>query len=306
MLLIAVVCVVAVKLGTSSIRQVVSTITGGERPTALDPKLFAQGACMAYPPTSGNRHTTVFLDAGHGGIDPGGVGTNEAGQTVTEASVNLPIELDAMDLLRADGYRVVVSRTSNTTVLRLGPAEESDGELTLLGAHDDVAARAQCADDAGAAALVGIYMDAGGSPSNAGCLTAYDTARPFAAENEELATLVNNDVLADLNANGWQIPDIGPTNDDAVGSISGNPADGGLAAEAAAYDHLMLLGPAEAGFFSTPSTMPGTVVEPLFITDPFETDVAQSTAGQEAVAHGVAQAVEQFLSPASSTTTTAG
>ena len=36
---------------------------------ALDPALFSPGACVAFPPTHGNRHVTVFLDAGHGGID---------------------------------------------------------------------------------------------------------------------------------------------------------------------------------------------------------------------------------------------
>jgi N-acetylmuramoyl-L-alanine amidase len=265
--------------------------------TALDPSYFATGSCVAYPPTNGNRHTTVFLDAGHGGIDPGALGTTESGQTITEASLTLPVELDSMALLRADGYRVVVSRTTDNTVLRLGPKDTSGSELTLTGAHDDVAARDVCANDAGAAVLVGIYLDSGGSPSNAGTLAAYDTARPFAAQNEKLATLVEDDVLASLNAPGWQIPDDGTVPDSQVGSLSGDPYESGLAAQAAGYGHLLLLGPAETGFFTTPSNMPGTVVEPLFITDPFEGTIADSTAGQQAVARGVAQAVEQFLAP---------
>jgi len=33
-----------------------------------------------------------------------------------------PAELDAMAILRAQGYRVVVSRTQDTTVTRLTPA----------------------------------------------------------------------------------------------------------------------------------------------------------------------------------------
>ena len=158
-----------------------------------------------------------------------------------------------------------------------------------------------------AAALVGIYFDAGASPDNAGSLAAYDTARPFAAFNLRLAELTENDVLTAMNAQGWQIPDAGVVPDSQVGSVSGDPADGGLAAESVAYGHLLLLGPAEAGYFSTPTTMPGTVVEPLFITDPFEATVADSTAGQQAMASGIAQAVEQFLSgaPAPTTTTTA-
>ncbi len=31
---------------------------------AVDPAYFSPGACVAFPPTTGNRHLTVFLDAG--------------------------------------------------------------------------------------------------------------------------------------------------------------------------------------------------------------------------------------------------
>lgn len=293
--------------GGSTAQQRGSDITTSQG-TAVNSRVFASGACQAFAPTSGNRNTTVFLDAGHGGLDPGALGTTQSGQSVTEASLTLPIELDAMALLRADGYRVVVSRTADTNVLRLGPQDISGQELSLQGAHDDVAARAVCADDAGAAVLVGIYLDAGASTSNAGSLAAYDTVRSFAARNQQLATVVEQDVVASMNAHGWQIPDDGVVSDTQVGSVSGNPDQGGIAAQAAAYDHLLLLGPAQAGYFSTPSTMPGTVVEPVFITDPFEASVVDNTPGQQAVAAGVASAVEQFLAPPKTTTssTTAG
>jgi N-acetylmuramoyl-L-alanine amidase len=271
---------------------------------ALDPAAFAPGACEAFGPTAGERHATVFLDAGHGGPDPGALGTTESGQQVTEASLTLPIELDTMALLRADGYRVVVSRTADTSVARLGPADEAGGVLTLVGLHEDVAARDVCADDAGARVLVGIYLDAGASPADAGSLAAYDAVRPFAARNERLAALVEADVVAALDAHGWQIPDDGVVPDTEVGSVSGNPSQGGLAARSVAYGHLLLLGPAQAGYFSTPSTMPGTVVEPLFVTDPFEASVAASSVGQRAVAAGIARAVEQFLAPAPASTRT--
>lgn len=288
-------------------RTVAADLASSPKPTALDPSHFAPGACMAYPPTKGDRHTTVFLDAGHGGIDPGALGTTESGTTITEASLTLPMELDTMSLLRADGYRVVVSRTGDTTVLDLAPADTDGGVLSLTGVQADVAARDVCANDAKASALVGIYLDSGASPTNAGSLAMYDTARAFAAQNEELAALVENDVVASMDARGWQIPDDGTAPDSEEGSLSGDPSSDPLAAAAADYGHVMLLGPADPGFFSTPSDMPGTIVEPLFVTDPFEGSIADSHAGQEAVARGIAQAVEQFLAPpkAGSTTTTA-
>jgi hypothetical protein len=99
-----------------------------------------------------------------------------------------------------------------------------------------------------------------------------------------------------MSAQGWDIPDEGVVPDDDVGSYVGSPTSPGLGAEAADYDHLLLLGPAMSGYFSTPSGMPGAVIEPLYITDPFEGSIAASEHGQQVIAAGIAHAVEQFLS----------
>jgi hypothetical protein len=56
-------------------------------------------------------------------------------------------------------------------------------------------------------------------------------------------------VLAAMNARGWDIPDGGVSNDTAMGSY--------ITSADLEYGHLMLLGPAERGYFSTPSQMPG-------------------------------------------------
>jgi N-acetylmuramoyl-L-alanine amidase len=149
--------------------QGLSTGTG----VAVDPAYFGPGACVAFPPVTGNRHLTVFLDAGHGGLDPGAVGVTGTGKVIDEADQTLP-----------------------------------DG---------------------------GVQSDQG------------------------------------------------------LGS-SLSPAD-------LAYGHLLLLGPAERGYFSTPSTMPGALVEPLFITDPFEGSIAASSRGQQVIAGGLARAVEQYFAP---------
>lgn len=263
---------------------------------ALDPAAFAPGACVAYPPTSGDRGETVFLDAGHGGIDPGGIGSTEAGNAVYESNVNLPIELSAMRLLRADGFRVVVSRTRDSSVVRLRRGDISGGVLSLQGAHDDVAARDRCANLAKANVLVGIYMDAASTPQYGGSLTVYDPDRPFSRANLTFADLLQRDVLSAMNAQGWGIPDEGVMPDGGEGSYVGGPTDSGLAAQAAAYDHLLLLGPAMPGFFSHPSRMPGAVIEPLYLTDGFEGSLAASSHGQQVIAGGIARAVEQFLS----------
>jgi N-acetylmuramoyl-L-alanine amidase len=255
--------------------------------TAIDPAYFSKGACVEFPPTKGNRNLTVFLDAGHGGMDPGAVGTTESGQVIHEADETLPVVLDTMKILRQAGFRVVVSRTGRTSVLRLGRGDVSGGALTNKGVHDDVAARDVCANKAQANVLVGVYFNSGASASNAGSVTAYDSARPFAAANHRLAGLVQSDVLAAMNAQGWQIPNGGVQTDQGFGSS--------ISTASQAYGHLLLLGPAKKGYFSTPSTMPGALLEPLFITDPFEGTIAASSRGQQVIADGLARGIEQYF-----------
>lgn len=255
-------------------------------PQAIDSALFNQGSCTAFPATARSRGKTVFLDAGHGGLDPGGVGKTESGATVKESTVNLAIELDAMSRLRAQGYRVVVSRTKDTTVARPRRGDVKGGLFTVPGAHNEVAARDVCANEAKADVLVGIYMDSG-TPQNAGCVTGYDQVRPFSGENLRLAGQLQDGVLGAMNAQGWEIPNEGVQPDTGLGSA--------ISAKAKSYGHLLLLGPAKSGFFDTPSQMPGALIEPLFVTDPFEASIAASPHGQQVIARAMANSIERYF-----------
>jgi N-acetylmuramoyl-L-alanine amidase len=189
-----------------------------QEPRPVDAAQYAPGACVLYPPTAGNRHQVVFLDAGHGGPDPGAVGTTSAGATVREADLTPGVVLDTVGILRAQDYTVVASRSGPGLVARLGAAEVVNGVLTDQGVHDDIAARDRCADEAGAQVLVGIYFDAG-SPNAAGSVTAYDTARPFAGQNLQLAELVQGDVMAQFDSHAWGIPNGGVVPDSSAGRL---------------------------------------------------------------------------------------
>jgi N-acetylmuramoyl-L-alanine amidase len=252
----------------------------------VDPAYFSRGACRLFAPLRGHRGLTVFLDAGHGRPDPGAAGVTSSGRKIVEARETLPVVMDAMALLRGDGFTVVVSRTGAGPVARLGPGDKSGHLLTAEGVRDEIAARDECANLAHASVLVGVYYNSG-VPGAAGCITAYDPARPFAVASLRLAGLLQSAVLGAMNRRGWKIPDAGVASDTGLGSA--------VTAADAAYGHLMLLGPAKRDYFTTPSLMPGAVIEPLFLTDPFEASIAARRHGQQVIATALARAIERYF-----------
>lgn len=235
-------------------------------------------ACIAYPPTAGNRGRTVFLDAGHGGPDPGTTGGG-----VREKDAALLVALDLAGRLRAHGYRVVLSRTSDTAVTRFGDADVDQGALRGSALHRDLVARIDCANAARADALLAIHFNGFDDPSATGCQTFYSADRPFAESSRRLATAVQAAVVAALG-----VDDRGATADTALDA--GTITDAG-----AAYGHLVELGPAQAGWVDRPSAMPGALVEPLFLTAPEEAAVAGAPAGRARIAQALYSGLVSFL-----------
>lgn len=248
---------------------------------------FSPGSCIEFAPTGPNRRRTVFLDAGHGGLDSGAVGVTTAGHPVHEADETLRVALAALAPLRAAGYRVVLSRTTAAAVARPVAGDIAGGVFTGQGVHRDLIARDECANAAHASVLIGIYFNASSSWSASGGLALYDAARPFWRENLRLAQAVQRGVLAALRVAGHPVPDDGVHTDVGYGSAVTN-ADH-------AYGHLLIIGPAKAGYFASPSLMPGVLFEPLFITNPPEASLIDSPAGERAIAAGMLSAVDAYF-----------
>lgn len=252
-------------------------------PDALNPN-----TCIEYAPTGRDRHQVLFLDAGHGGVDPGAVGTTSSGAAIEEKTATLAVELDALTLLRAAGYEVVASRTADTTVARLATSDYSTGLLTAHAVRLDAMARAACANAANAAVLVAIHFNADGNPAFGGVMTIFDDARSFTTENLRLASLVQAALTDAYRAAGIGIADLGTVAD----SEGGTPA---LTARGAAYGHLIELGPESNGWVDHPSVMPGILVEASHVTRPSEADLASGPAGQTLIASAIVIGIEKFL-----------
>ena len=265
---------------------------GGARPAASAPPLVPglnTDACRRFAPLAPDKRLTIFVDPGHGGVDPGAIGATSTGQPVQEKAITLAASLDLLPLLRQAGYTVVMSRTGDTTVAQLGPGDAQSGGLTVQGEHRDTQARIRCANAVHANLLVSIHLNAFSSPSVGGAETIYDSVRSFKAENLRFAREIQRNILASFAAQAWTIPDRGVKDDANLG--------GAITAQAQAYGHLLELGPAQGGWLTQPSAMPGALTEPLFVTDPNEADVAVTRRGQEAIASGLLHAVEAYFAP---------
>jgi N-acetylmuramoyl-L-alanine amidase len=252
-------------------------------PSQLSMAGLEAGACMSLPPSHAGSGETVFIDPGHGGLDPGVVGGSGPHQ-VLEKQAALAVATQLSTLLRADGYRVVMARTQDSTMLKLSPTDSVLGALTGSAEHRDLAARAACANAAGAAALLSIHFNAFGDPSVGGTESFYDSARTFSVENRRLATALQAALVASLGTD-----DRGVWTDDQLAAPT-------LTSSGTKYGHLIELGPLAAGWVDNPSQMPGALVEPLFLSNPKEAALAADPAGQRQIALALEAGLVKFLS----------
>jgi N-acetylmuramoyl-L-alanine amidase len=258
--------------------------TPSPSPTAQAPIAYAAGACQAQAPTGRSRNQTVLVDAGHGGPDPGVLGPQGTGAKESAAALAVATQLARQ--LRADGYRVVLSRTSDTSVLRFGPGDLANGTYSVEQHRQDLQARVRCANDSHAVALLSIHFNAYTDTSVGGSQTIFDDVRPFADRSQQLADSIQQALLQQL-----QLHDRGVVTDDALDTPSVSEQDDG-------YGHLMLLGPAQPGQLAKGTVMPGVLVEPLFLTRPAEASIATSAGGQRKIAQALATGLERYLAAA--------
>ena len=249
------------------------------------PAGLVAGTCVHFDPTGADRHKTIYVDPGHGGPDPGAVGNG-----LKEEDLTLAVALQLKDVLRADGFSVVLSRVADTSVAKLADSQVVNGAITNSGAHVDTIARIACGNTAGADAMVAIHFNAFDDPGASGSETFYDDARDFSAANLRLANLLHHGLQASFSGSGWQVYDRGVLSDADTGHT-------GLTAAADAYGRLMELGPAKVGWNDHPSQMPGALVEPFFLTNPVEAQVANSAPGRKAIAAGLEQGLVAYLAP---------
>jgi N-acetylmuramoyl-L-alanine amidase len=271
----------------------VSDRTGAARTQTASPVgrggvvTFAADACLAFAPVTPWNGRTVFLDPGHGGPDTG-VLASAPGVAASEKQLTVAIARQTLPLLRSRGFRVVVSRSADSMVARLRPRDVRGRLLTAAAVKRDMIARTTCANAADADVLVAIHVNSFVDTAVSGTETLYNPNRSFSARSRRLATLLQRSIVGSLARAGWSTVDRGVFTDAAAGGIP-------LTRQAAAYDQLMELGPADPPWFRSPSLMPGVVVEPLFLTHPGEARLALTARGRRTIGRGIVRGLELYF-----------
>jgi N-acetylmuramoyl-L-alanine amidase len=248
----------------------------------------AAGTGVAQPvrPAGDDRRITVFLDPGHGGRDPGWGASYILPDMPLEKDLTLDVARRTAAYLEEKGYRVVLSRTTDTDVNE--PEQDLNGD-GCIDPIDEIQARIDLANASGAAALVSIHFNGLPGTQLSGSATFYNAVREFHEDNERLAQLIQSAQLEALAGFGHEARDWGALRDDSFDGPSQTECPTG-------YRYYTLIGPAAAGR-PRPSQMPGVVIEALFLTHLEEAKLAGRPEVRDALARAYAGAIDRFLRP---------
>jgi N-acetylmuramoyl-L-alanine amidase len=222
---------------------------------------------MAFEP-----EPLIAVDPGHGGAEVGASFTFPDGSVLKEKDLTLRVANRVTALLREAGYTVVQTRLTDSEVNTAGLDLTGDGKVDLA---DELQARIDIANSARATLFLSIHFNGLGDQTVRGTEVYYCRARPFAAQSERFALLVQRSLTSELRAAGYDDVDRG-IKDDEMSVGVGN--------------HLYLLGPAA----HRPSQMPGVLAEGLFLTNPADAARLPDPRLIETIARGYAKGVMAY------------
>lgn len=206
-----------------------------------------------------NRGKLIVIDPGHGGKDPGAVHTSGGVVDLTEEEVNLDVALRLAEMLRQDGYRVQLTRSSDQSL--------STGQAADLQARVDVA------NGARADVFVAIHHNGSVNRAERGTEVYYCSHRPYADANRRLAQLAQEAIVRNLRHAGHDAVDRGIKDDIVRG-------------------HLALLGPRN---LPRPSRMPAIIAEALFMSNDADAEALRRPEIREAIARGYFEALKAYF-----------
>ncbi|MGQ9684293.1 MAG: N-acetylmuramoyl-L-alanine amidase family protein [Anaerolineae bacterium] len=222
----------------------------------------APAAEQAAPAPAIEKGKTIFIDAGHGGWDPGAVHKGPDGrEDQLEKDAALVVAQKLYNMLTADGYHVVLSRSSDAA---LTPNRSTPEELQ---------ARIDMANKADADLFISVHFNGSENKALRGTEVYYNADRPFSADNQRLAEQVQAALVSNLRQAGYDTEDRGAKTDAPAGGFA-------------------LLAPAN---LARPTRMPAIIGEPLFITNDQDAAALSQDSIREALARGYFQGIKAYF-----------
>lgn len=230
-------------------------------------------AAAAAPPSANPK--TIVLDPGHGGWEIGA--GRDAAPRLAEKELVLDVGLRLADLLKKDGYRVVMTRDADSQVNTAGKDLNGDGKVDT---DDDLQARVDVANDAGADLFVSLHGNGEGSRTARGLSTYYCAACTNAEASHRLAVALHRAVLAAVRPFGAGQWGAGVLDEAGLGKP---------------YGHLLVIGPKTPRVARANRAPAQSLIEMLFVSNSADAALLVRDDVRDGLAAGLEAGIQAYL-----------
>lgn len=230
----------------------------------------------------------IGLDPGHGPREDLGavlVDPDSGKLILSEDELNLDVSLRLRDILEARGATVVLTRDKpDTFTVPWTPDTNGDGKNGTEA--DDLQHRIDILNNAKAEVFLSIHANSHANPAKRGGVQALYCATTdcaFPEQNKRLGKITLDHLEAALANTGVPVKKRELRSD-----MWSDTPDGPM-------NHLYMLGPAKPPGHPRAISMPGIVIEALYVTSPDEAAQLKLSPVRQAIARAYADALEEYL-----------
>lgn len=132
---------------------------------------------------------SIVIDAGHGGIDPGKVGINDA----LEKDINLALALKLRDKFSQDSIRIILTRDSDTSLYSEGSTNKK---------AEDMQTRCKIISDASPIFTVSLHQNSYPSPEVCGAQVFYFGQ---SQDGKKLADMIQDSLISNVDPDNHRV-----------------------------------------------------------------------------------------------------
>lgn len=239
----------------------------------------------------------VCIDPGHGGWDYGRERMDKSmfgPPWFFESEITLSMSMVLRDELESRNIAVVMTRETGGAVNWQNDDVNGDGQVLedspqglIAGMRDELQARINICNEAGANIMISIHLNGFDDQSVGGYEIFYNSQREFATQNQDLAVFLYREMSVAFADLGYAAAARGTTDDL---NLSANIHEYG------AEQFLIMIGPEvrKPEYTIVPTSMPGVVIETLFVSNTNDANFILNPANQERLAVGWADGIENY------------